>query len=233
MADGDTIIIPTHPLIPRPLGRLGAHHDPRNRAFRALVTPPPRSGREFPQWWSSVVYDQGNESSCTAQAAVGLLNTSPHMIAARADRPSYDEPAERHELYRAAQTVDPWPGENYEGSSTDAPFRILRDRGVISSWRWLFGEAEVREWVRWFGPCAVGTEWLWQMFAPGADGFLDVSGDMAGGHAYRIAYYSPRRDAYRVVNSWGRGWGQNGRGWIAATDLRGLLARNGEAVVIG
>lgn len=232
MSDGATYLIPADPANPHPLGR-HVHHDPRNRDHRALVTPPVKSVREFPTWASRTVFDQGSESSCTAQASAGLLFTAPFASQARQDRLRFDQPAERLDLYREAQKVDPWPGEAYEGSSTDAPFRVMRTLGVIQSWKWLFGIDEIREWLRWFGPVAVGTVWLDGMFEPNPRGFLEVSGNVAGGHAYRLVSYSARRAAFRVVNSWGRGWGDAGRVWIAAADLGALIANDGDAVTVG
>lgn len=185
------------------------------------------------------MFDQGQESSCTAQAAVGLLRTSPFASQFSPDRFKLDEPAERFALYREAQQFDPWEGEEpqYEGSSTDAPFKVLRNRGLIASWRWLFGEAELREWLTWFGPATVGTNWYMGMFDPDPLGVLHLTGAVAGGHAYRIVQYNPKMlgGAYRIVNSWSRMWGQaGGRAWIARADMARLLDdERGEAVTVG
>jgi hypothetical protein len=216
-----------------PLGRI-QHHDPLNRLpqHRALVSPPPRSPKPYPVWYTRDVFDQGQESSCTAQAAVGLLRTSPHR-GDFVEYSDYDDPNERYNLYRTSQDYDPWEGNAYEGTSTDAPFKVLRERTTISSWKWLFGEAQVREWLTWFGPCAVGTVWLDGMFDPDERGYLRITGQEVGGHAYRIVQYSPTRRAYRLVNSWGRQWGENGRAWLREADLAGLLEAQGEAVVLG
>ena len=226
-----TELIPVADDNPYPLGRAGVHHDPRNRLFRALAVPPPRALVPNTLWWSRDVYDQGSESSCTAQAAVGLLRTGVHYRRGFTDWSRFDDPDERHRLYRRAQTVDPWEGD-YEGTSTDAPFKILAADGVISAWRWLFGEPELREWLTWYGPAVVGTIWTDGMFTPDRNGYIVPTGVTAGGHAYRLAQYSQRRDAYRVVNSWGRGWGQSGRAWIRSVDMADLLAQQGEAVTV-
>ena len=85
-----------------------------------------------------------------------MLRTTPFASQFK-ERPAYDTGDERHALYKAAQAIDPWPGDDYDGTSTDAPFRILRDRGSITKWQWLFGERELREWLTWYGPAVVGT----------------------------------------------------------------------------
>lgn len=238
MTTPDTIersyVIPVAPDLPHPLGRAGVHHDTRNRAFRALVNPPTKTTTPGRPWPSTDVYDQGNASSCTAQAAIGVLRTFPNRLSFKPDWPSYDTYDERHALYLEAQRNDPWPGESYDGSSTDAPYRVLRDRGHISEWRWLFGEAELRDYVTWFGPVSVGTYWFRSMFDVDAAGYIhaDEGSGVAGGHAWRIVQASSKRKAYRMCNSWGRGWGQAGRAWISFEDVALLLDRDGEAVTI-
>lgn len=224
--------IPTAPDVPYPLGRSIVNHDPANRAHRALGAVQPAGEPRRSPWNTVDVYDQGAESSCTAQAAVGVCRTQPNTTRFTRVRTGYDEAAERHALYRAAQVVDPWPGEDYEGSSTDAPFRVLRDRGHIAGWRWLFGINEVRQWVEFHGPCAVGTNWHEGMFTPDRAGQIRPSGQLVGGHAWRVVYYDRKRARFQLVNSWGRGWGINGRAWISDTDLGSLLRDGGEAATV-
>jgi hypothetical protein len=48
-------------------------------------------------------------------------------------------------------------------------------------------------------------------------------GDHCGGHAMAILGYDDGRSAFRVLNSWGRSWGDNGYMWLAASYFdRGL-----------
>lgn len=231
MPDGLLEYLPERDGNPYPLGRNIIWHDPRNRQFRALAAPPAAPRRRL-TWHSRDVYDQGIDPSCTAEAAVGVCRTQPNTAPFGRARGLYDESGERYTLYREAQKVDPWPGEDYDGSSTDAPFRVLRDRGHITGWRWLFGADEVIEWLELYGPCAVGTKWTTGMFTPDDKGVVRLHGQVAGGHAYRLVGHNARKGMTRCVNSWGRGWGDNGRFWIADSDLRDLLADNGEAVTV-
>lgn len=217
--------------VPFPLGRAMVHHDPRNRLFRALDAPnrAPRANQFIPHW-SLDVYDQISDD-CTANAAVGLLRTSPHHRAFKAAFSSYDSAGERVALYEAAKDYDPWPGNDYAGTSTDAPFRVLRERGLISEWRWLFGFDEMREWLRKYGPVAVGTNWYDEMFYPDAKDRIVIGGGLSGGHAYRAVYWSPQYGT-RVVNSWGRSWGHQGRCWVPDEMMIQLLSEQGEVVTI-
>lgn len=221
---------------PHPLGLRGNAHRPGNFAHRALVNPPPRLAEPKSTPWHRTSVSTFNQqgSSCTAQAAVGMLITLPFRYQFQPDRAGYDTEDERHALYLAAQTVDPWPGGEpvYEGSSTDAPLIILRQRNIISGWNWLFGEAELWEWVSFYSPAVVGTVWREEMFWPDSNGYIHARGFNAGGHAYEIAWASHARQAYRIINSWSTGWGQLGRAWISRVDMAALLADDGEAVTI-
>lgn len=233
MSDGDVLLIPTDPDTPYPLGRAGVNHDPRNRLFRAMELEPRETRPRTRPWYSTWVSDQGQTSECTAHAAVGMLRTQPHTVPFRAHRPYYDEPGELTALYREAQRHDPWEGEAYEGSSGDAPLRVLRQRGQIAEWRWLFGLAEVRHFLQFTGPVSVGTWWYDSMFYPDR-GFISISPDAArsGGHQWRILYYDEPRQRYRMVNSWGRPWGQWGRAWVSEATLERLLDEQGDAVTV-
>lgn len=222
-------------------GRLGRiqHHDPRNRGFAALDQPNlPRQPIPGRPWFTRDIFDQIG-SSCTAAAASGVLRTGPfRQFGMSALWANYDTEQERFQLYRDAQQVDPWPGDEvtdprYEGSSTDAPFRVLRDRGHIPGWRWLFGEAQLWEWVSVYAPAAVGVNFYNDMFQPDRYGVMNVSGTLAGGHAMRIVQAHQRLQRYRVANSWSRHWGVQGRAWITRDGMRRLLdAEGGEAVTI-
>lgn len=244
MADGDRILLPELPPEVPGAGRLGRHqhHDPRNRAYPARRTLFAEDAPITPEThWRRQPFNQGNEGSCTGQCAAGLLQTSPFRLVqpSRAALPSYDTFEERSELYHAAQLVDPYvetPPE--EGSSTDAPLRILRDRGHIREWRWCFGIEDVaRALSRW--PVAFGTVWTEGMDLPlGRYGRIEPTGAERGGHAYEIyALIATSSDNWLDwdldgINSWGA-WGpRNGRFRISVRRAAELLERGGEAVTI-
>lgn len=234
MADSIVIPIPyDKEHVPHPLGRAFVHHDPRNFLFRALTQPTrqPRAATANAPWWTLDVYDQISDD-CTANAAIGVLRTSPHFPLISPVRAQYDSAQEKVALYEEAKRWDPWPGEDYAGTSTDAPFRVLRNRGVIPGWQWLFGIEEAKEWLIHYGPVSFGTNWYNNMFYPDSKGYIHPGGGLAGGHAYRCVYYSPKDRRFRIVNSWSRGWGQSGRAWIAEDDMASLLADQGEIVTL-
>lgn len=235
MADGDQRIIPVAPNVPYPLGR-NVNHDPRNRQYRALTAAPVTTAPRTRPWHrSDLPFDQ-IDSNCTAEAAVGLLRTQPHT------RPfghrhfdGYDDEHERVALYQESRRYDPWPGEAYDGTSTDAPFKLLRQRGVITGWAWLFGVDELREHLMHYGAAVVGTVWYWSMFDPNPKTGVvpvDPGSGAAGGHAYEVVFCHPKHRWFEIVNSWGSEWGKRGRARIPYEDMGHLLAEQGEAVTV-
>jgi hypothetical protein len=235
MADDDLEFIPTEPGTPFPLGRTILHHDPRNRLHAAAAEPPTGPLRSRP--WSRLTapFDQGQESSCTTQAATGLLRTQPHTrIFGLGGFKGLDEPDERYRFYRESQQYDPWEGEAYEGTSTDAPFKLLRHKGVIDSYSWLFGPEEVKNHLQRKGAVTIGTVWYWSMFSVDKDGYIvfkPESGE-AGGHAYELVFCHPKTLDVEVVNSWGQTWGRKGRAKLRFADLEHLLNMRGEAMTV-
>lgn len=63
----------------------------------------------------------------------------------------------------------------------------------------------------------------WQRFRS-ADTFTEPAppsdDKVQGGHAMTIVGYDDRRQAFRLINSWGKGWGDHGYAWISYDLLR-------------
>jgi hypothetical protein len=49
------------------------------------------------------------------------------------------------------------------------------------------------------------------------------AGPSRGGHAMVVVGYSDSRHAFKVINSWGTNWGNNGFGWIEYTTFRQIV----------
>jgi hypothetical protein len=227
--------IEPHPAYKHLLGRSVVNHDPANWRYLALerTTRPPQThpGRGWPR---HDVFDQ-RDSNCTIEAFTGLLHMTPFRANTPARRawPQLDTEDERISWYKLSQAYDPWEGNNYDGTSTDAPYKLAMAQGWIPGFHWLMGEEQLWEWVTLYGPASVGTKWLKEMLNPDANGFLTCTGPSIGGHEWDVIKADQHGQFYDMVNSWGTGWGKNGRARITRTNMRALLDDDGDAVTIG
>jgi hypothetical protein len=189
----------------------------------AITIPPPIapsvSYRRGPQ------LNQGATSSCVGHGWRAWLSGEPIR--------QVKHGPDALTIYHAAQQVDEWPGAepDYEGTSVRAGAKVLQQLGFIQSYLWAFTEDTTRAWVlSGLGGVVIGVNWYEAMFSPDpTSGFLTVDGAWAGGHCVWLRGFSDKRQAYRVQNSWGDGWGQQGQAWLRAADLQRLLHEAGEA----
>jgi hypothetical protein len=179
-------------------------------------------------WRAGAVLDQGSTPQCVAYSCEGFLTAGPVV-----NKP-YKEPAD---LYKLAQENDEWPGEDYDGSSVRGGFKAMTALGFIKEYNWAATYEEVAHHVMAVGPVVFGTNWYDSMFDPDKKGYLNIApgANIAGGHAYLIigvndAFKNPDGSVgrLRMVNSWGRGWGNNGRAWMSSAVADRLLSEYGE-----
>jgi|SRR5690349_22174584 len=167
------------------------------------------------------VLDQGSTPMCVGYGWRQWLSSAVLMTK---DGPSAPV------IYREAQKLDEWPGEDYDGTSVRGGVKALQERGHVASYVWAFDAATARDWIlAGKGTVVFGTDWYEGMFDPDAKHFLNLSGGVAGGHCYLVCGYSSERKAFRIVNSWGAGWGDKGRAWIRFDDADRLIKAAGEA----
>jgi hypothetical protein len=167
--------------------------------------------------------DQAAEGACTGFGTGHVLAATPKS------RLDITNDMARG-LYYEARRQDEWFGEDYEGSSVNGVMRAARLLGHISEWRWCKTMAEVRHALSYHGPLVIGVNWYTGMFNPDHRGILSISGVIAGGHALMLAGYKFENGQYwyRLENSWGPGWGDNGGCWISEAHLFRLLGEQGE-----
>jgi hypothetical protein len=203
----------------------------RDYGIRSAVAPTRiRSKR----WTPGPILDQGSEGACVGFAATAEALATPVLVTKIPREPD----AFAHGVYRNAQRIDQWEGENYEGTSVLAGMKVMRNLGLIREYRWAFGVNDVVIGLINSGPVVLGTYWYDGMYeAP--FGVLHPEGAVVGGHAYLLTAYNhsstnPLLIGQRTVtvqNSWGRGWGQGGLAEMTLEDLGTLLDNDGEAAV--
>lgn len=222
MRDGTTVKDPR-------LGRL-KHQDPRSRNFRASLGLPDELVTKT--WRLDERNDQGDSAACVGFGTGHRLAAEPRQKRGIDNEFSFA-------LYRAAQKIDPWEGEDYEGTSVLAGIQAAANLGHIARYDWCFSVDDICRAVAYKGPVVVGTEWLDSMYEPRPSGLLEISGGSDGGHCYMIRglLLSPRigegriGPVFRITNSWGPGWSHNGEAFIKVEDFERHLMPGADAVV--
>jgi hypothetical protein len=205
-----------------------------NRAFRVTAADPTLLQKSR-YWVPSVTLDQGAEGSCVGHGVVAEYLASPvrgRFVRENRPGPYYAEVGheEAVAVYNRAKEIDEWEGVDYDGTSVRAGMLVGRERGWWEGFSWAFNMGELRAALE-LGPVVIGVEWYDSMYETvGRD--LVVRGQVVGGHCILVTGYSSRTRSYRLRNSWGTDWGQNGSAYITGTDLdRILFQAGGEAAV--
>lgn len=185
-----------------------------------------------------VPLDQGREGACVGFAWAQEALTTPvrvDLALIAANVPRNGEAFASH-VYREAQRIDEWEGEDYEGTSVLAGAKIMKQMGLLREYRWANNVMDVALSLSNVGPVVLGIPWYSGMYTP-HNGLLEVTGEVVGGHAILAMAYRkpgvifPSEAAFGLFNSWGPAWGLNGRAWIRQSSLARLLADQGEACV--
>lgn len=211
-------------------GRIPSIPDPRNEDFRiksVRMELRHRRSRTLRLLWRG---DQGLSPFCVGFAGEAWQRTTPSLHGtATLDATGY---------YNGAQAYDEWPGVGYDGTSVHGlmKFLVAHPDNDVQSYRWARTTDEIALWLNseHASPVVLGINWLASMWEPDANATLAVDGPVDGGHSLIVigyAYGPGKSIGFLLQNSWGRGWGLDGRAWIAEKDLQRLLDEDGEAAV--
>lgn len=178
-------------------------------------------------WPASAVLDQKNTSQCVAYSTRQWLRSSPVR---------QDMPMSEVEFYKACQQVDEWPGDDYDGTSVRAAMKQLVILGFASGYEWAFSIEPILIHLLTKGPVVVGTDWTIDSCDTDRHGYIHFGGNSVGGHAWLLIGADRERKnqdgtkgALRMINSWGKGWGNRGRAWVTFDAMDLLLRHDGEA----
>lgn len=199
-------------------------YDERSRSFGISSVIEDRPLRGY-TWGCPVRLNQGSEGACVGFSWAQELAARPKVHL------RVDEQVAKS-VYYAAQLVDPWADTPpQEGTSVLAGAKTMQDRGYLREYRWCFSLRDLQLAVGYAGPVVLGIWWWTGMMKTDMKGFVHLTGNREGGHAILCNGYSVRYKRFRLVNSWGRGWGMNGECLVSEEDMETLLHDQGEACV--
>jgi hypothetical protein len=210
----------------RVLNRL-PYFDERSRAYNIRAVVDRTIPRSF-TWACAANLDQRSEGAC-----VGFGWTHEAIARPREWNNLGDGDARSH--YREAQKIDPWPGENYEGTAVIAGAKVAQQRGYIGEYRWAFSTQDALAAISRKGPAVIGVNWYTGMFDTDANGFIRPTGRVAGGHCILVRGVNVKAKTVLLHNSWGKDWG--GTRWGPGTalltwdDFDRLLREDGECCI--
>lgn len=215
------------------------NHDERSRGFGVAELVGDVAGPPERVSWTpfAPALDQGREGACAGFATAGAVNvatiathgeigTGPFMLREEAALG----------LYKRAQQLDEWAGEDYSGTSVTAVMKAAREAQLITGYRWAFGTRQLAHGLR-LGPAVIGIPWTSGMYRTDARGVVQVTGAKVGGHALVVTGFDPKHPltggaAFEWLNSWGPSYGRAGVGVIPAGSLGQLLAGIGEVAFL-
>lgn len=202
--------------------RLGRHvaHDPRSLKHPAKMAD---SIVDVEHKRLVPVFNQGNLGSCTGNATAGCLSTEPFTNKFTED--------DAVKLYSAGTRLDRIRGTyppTDTGSSGLAVMKAAKNLGLIASYTHAFGLEHVLKSLA-LTPCIVGITWLTGCDEPDADGLINYSGDIRGGHEIEAFKVDVANRLVGFWNSWGKGWGRDGAFFMSWDDLDTALRNRGDA----
>jgi Papain family cysteine protease len=219
--------------------RLGRHieHDPRSKdfAYDKIVKPEALAAVEHKRHGS--IFNQGQLGSCTGNAACGAKNTEPlyhsgstHLIAE----------AGAVDIYSLATRLDGLSDGYYPptdtGSSGLAVSKAMKQEGMIGSYQHAFDMDAALSALQ-AGPVITGVDWYEGFDNPDANGLVEISGQIRGGHEICPIGYEPQGsnpdDALiKIANSWGTTWGVSGYFFWTVGTWKQLLANGGDVTIL-
>ena len=210
------------------------YFDERSKSYPVSSVFPQNVNRVYTKWDVAEILDQGSEGACVGFAWTAEALNSPVMVnlkrvAANVPRVPYNFAIH---IYKEAQKIDHWPGEDYEGTSVLAGAQMMQKYNLLRQYRWAFNIDQIIDSIVTIGPVVLGVNWYQGMYrAP--NGVLKVFGDHVGGHAILAIGYNPSSDKHNgkptiiLQNSWGKSWGIDGIAEIAVEDLAELMKQRG------
>ena len=198
-------------------------YDPRSNMYPVRAILPYGVKPVTKMWKCSPRLNQGKEGACVG---FGIA----HEVAAEPVPRKVDGRIARL-IYKRAQQLDKWPGEDYSGTSVLAGMKAGKEAGYYDEYRWAFGLGDLQVAVGHLGPAILGIDWYTGMQKTDAFGQIHKTGHKTGGHCVCCIGYDLKTKRFKLRNSWGRRWGWMGDCWISEIAMAQLLNSGGVAAI--
>lgn len=172
------------------------------------------------------VLDQGNLGSCTGNALTHMLGTAEFDV-----DPKWllDENFAVQRYGRATQ-VDPFDGTyppTDSGSDGVSVCKAGQQDGFLSGYTHATSLAGCYTMIA-ARAFIIGINWYEGMDDPDVHGNVQIAGQVRGGHEPCVVARQPD-GRWRVKNSWGAFWGDQGHFYLTDAQLTRLLSEQGDA----
>lgn len=218
------------PVPGKPLGR-HIEHDPKSRQYPARMVAVPTKLLTVHHRRYGSAFDQADLGSCTGNAVAGACNTLPvHKMGARLLREK-----DAVDIYSLATKLDAFPGvwpTSDTGSSGLAASKAGKQMKLITGYAHAFGIDEALRALQ-LAPVITGVNWYEGFDDPTDQGFIYKTGQVRGGHEFEVLGYVAGKNPYVVcANSWGTGFGLNGRFKMWVKTWAELLDEDGDVTTL-
>lgn len=168
--------------------------------------------------------DQGADGACVGFGTGGFCGATPLKQPGVNNQFCLD-------LYHLDQTLDEWPGTDYDGTSLTAGMKGLQKQKRVSTYLWLKGASQLALAIGYLSPVPIAINWRADMMDVDAVGFIHATGDNVGGHCILVSGYDAKTRVFELSQSWGESWGRDGKCFLSFDDMETLLADDGQAAL--
>lgn len=197
--------------------------DPRNLDYPLTSILPDNAKPRSMQWSCPIHLNQGSQGACVGFSIAHEAAATPIQI------PNITK---NHAMmiYKEAQRIDEWPGENYSGTSLNAGLKIAKRLKWIEEYHWALSVEDLALAIGHCGPSHLAISWYQGMANP-RGGFIYPNGKKTGRHAILCKGYDHKKEIFTLHNSWGTHWGWKGDCKISLSDMDMLLKDRGFAAI--
>jgi len=179
-------------------------------------------------WEYKEVFDQKNTSMNVGCAWTSYMSTKMPV-----EDLGMTEAEFARSIYHEAQSSDPF-GPHTEkdgkyGTSVLTAGRLLRDKGFFGKLVWTDDVYDLSNFILAHGPAIVASNWTTEMNNVDPNGFVRPNGSYEGNHCWLVYGTDDMWETFFCLNSWGRGFGKDGKFLIKFSDMKKIL-QNGFAI---